>query len=319
MNSEVKMNPNEWLWVEKYRPTTLDEVIAPDEIKNVFQGIIDSGQIPNLLLSGSAGIGKTTLAKALCDIIGADWILINASLENGIDVLRTKITQFASTTSFEGNKKVVICDEADHITAAAQAGFRAFIEEFSNNCTFIFTCNFKNRLIEAIHSRCKTIEFKVSNKDKPALAAQFFKRVTQILKEEEIEFDKKVVAEIVNKHFPDFRRVLNELQSYAASGKIDSGILVNLTDDSFNELIKILKAKKFNDMRRWVAQHADDDSSALFKNFYDKAVEYLEPKSIPELIILLGEYQYKAQFVANQEINTSAFLTEVMMSDAQWK
>lgn len=317
--TDVKMNPNEWLWVEKYRPTTLDEVIAPDEIKNVFQGIIDSGQIPNLLLSGSAGIGKTTLAKALCDIIGADWILINASLENGIDVLRTKITQFASTTSFEGNKKVVICDEADHITAAAQAGFRAFIEEFSNNCTFIFTCNFKNRLIEAIHSRCKTIEFKVSNKDKPALAAQFFKRVTQILKEEEIEFDKKVVAEIVNKHFPDFRRVLNELQSYAASGKIDSGILVNLTDDSFNELIKILKAKKFNDMRRWVAQHADDDSSALFKNFYDKAVEYLEPKSIPELIILLGEYQYKAQFVANQEINTSAFLTEVMMSDAQWK
>lgn len=317
--SEVKIDPREWLWVERYRPNTLDQIIVPDETKDIFRGIISEGRIPNLLLSGTAGIGKTTVAKALCNEIGADWILINASLENGIDVLRTKITQFASTTSFEGNKKVVICDEADHITPAAQAGFRAFIEEFSNNCTFIFTCNFKNRLIEAIHSRCKVIDFKISNKDKPALAAMFFKRITQILASENIEYDKKVVAELINKHFPDFRRVLNELQSYSTSGKIDSGILVNLTDDSFNDLIKILKARKFNDMRKWVAQHADDDSTALFKTFYDKAVEHMEPKSIPDLVILLGEYQYKAQFVASSEINTSAFLTEVMMGDTQWK
>lgn len=316
--SEVKMDPREWLWAEKYRPQTLDHIIVPEETREIFRGYINEGKIPNALFCGSAGVGKTTVAKALCNEIGADWILINASLENGIDILRTKISQFASTMSFDGSKKVVICDEADYISPAAQAGFRAFIEEFSNNCTFIFTCNFKNRLIDAIHSRCKVIDFKISNKDKPALAAQFFKRVTQILKEEEIEYDKKVVAELVNKHFPDFRRVLNELQSYAASGKIDSGILVNLTDDSFNELIKILKAKKFTEMRKWVAHHADDDSTGLFKNFYDKAVEVMEPKSIPEMIILLGEYQYKAQFVASQEINTSAFLTEIMMGDTQW-
>jgi DNA polymerase III delta prime subunit len=310
----------QFLFVEKYRPQRIDDCILTDEIKSIATGFVAQGRLPHLLLEGSAGTGKTTLAKAMCNEVGADYIIINGSLDFDKDLLRNKITQFASTVSFSDAKKVIIIDEADYLNAThVQPGLRAFMEQYSSNCTFILTCNFKNRIIEPIHSRCKTISFKITNKDKPKLATAFFKRVTEILKQEEVEFDKKVVAEVVNKHFPDFRRVLNELQSYAASGKIDAGILVNLSDENFNTLFKALKEKKFNDMRKWVAQHSDEDSNLVFQSIYSRADEKLEGKSLPPLILLLGEYQYREAFVANKEINMVAFLTELMMANLSWK
>jgi len=305
----------QYLWVEKYRPQKIDDCILPEGTKKTFKEFVASGQLPNFLLSGTAGVGKTTVAKALCNEIGAEFIVINGSDEGrSIDTLRTTIKQFASTVSLTDARKVVIVDEADYMNAdSVQPALRNFIEEFSNNCRFIFTCNFKNRIIEPLHSRCSVVEFKVSNTDKPKIAAQFFKRVTDILSEENVQFDQKVVAEVVSKHFPDFRRVLNELQRYAVSGQIDSGILVNMSDESFNSLIKSLKDKNYKEVRMWVAQNSDMGTNQLFRSLYDKSSELLEPSTIPQLVLILADYQYKAAFVADIELNIMAAMTEVMV------
>lgn len=305
---------DQFLWVEKYRPKTIDECILPESLKQTFKEFIASGQLPNFLFSGTAGVGKTTVAKALCNEVGAEYLLINGSEESGIDILRTKIKSFASSVSLTDSKKVVILDEADYLNAnSTQPALRGFIEEFSANCRFIFTCNFKNRIIEPLHSRCSVVEFKIDNKDKQTIAAGFFKRATTILKDENIEFDPKVVAEVVTRHFPDYRRILNELQRYSVTGKIDSGILVNLSDESYRELVKNLKEKDFTSVRKWVAKNSDIETTQLFRDLYDKAVEFLEPKSIPQLVLILADYQYKAAFVADHELNTVAAMTEIMI------
>jgi len=305
---------SEFLWVEKYRPQTIDDCILPDSLKKTFKEFISSGQLPNFLFCGTAGVGKTTVAKALCNEIGAEFLLINGSEESGIDVLRTKIKSFASTVSLTDSKKVVILDEADYLNAnSTQPALRGFIEEFSNNCRFIFTCNFKNRIIEPLHSRCSVVEFKIDGKDKQQIAANFFKRAAGILKDEQIEFDPKVVAEVVTKHFPDYRRILNELQRYSVAGKIDSGILVNLSQESFRELVGFLKEKKFPEVRKWVAKNSDIETTQLFKELYDNAVEFLETSTIHHLVLILADYQYKAAFVADHELNTTAAMVEIMM------
>lgn len=304
---------NQYLWVEKYRPQTIDECILPDSMKKTFREFINSGELPNFLFCGGAGVGKTTVAKALCNEIGAEYLFINGSEESGIDVLRSKIKNFASSVSLTDAKKVVILDEADYLNAnSTQPALRGFIEEFSNNCRFIFTCNFKNRIIEPLHSRCAVVEFKIENSEKPKIAGDFFKRVKNILQTEGIESDLKVVAELITKHFPDYRRILNELQRYSVSGIIDSGILVNLGDESYVELIKNLKAKNFTEVRKWVGKNSDIESTELFRKLYDKAIDYLELGSIPQLVLILADYQYKAAFVADREINTMAALTEIM-------
>jgi DNA polymerase III delta prime subunit len=282
-------------------------------MKKTFREFINSGELPNFLFCGGAGVGKTTVAKALCNEIGAEYLFINGSEESGIDVLRSKIKSFASSVSLTDSKKVVILDEADYLNAnSTQPALRGFIEEFSNNCRFIFTCNFKNRIIEPLHSRCAVIEFKIENSEKQKIASLFFKRVVNILKEEAIKYDGAVVAEIITKYFPDYRRVLNELQRYSVSGTIDSGILVNLGDESYVELIKNLKAKNFTEVRKWVGKNSDIESTELFRKFYDKASDIVEQGSIPQLVLILAEYQYKAAFVADREINTMAALTEIM-------
>lgn len=309
-----------YIWVEKWRPRKIEETILPKSIQDMASGYVASGRIPNLLLCGSAGVGKTTLARAMCEEVGADYITVNASNENSIDVLRTKITQYASSVSFSDAKKVVILDEADNLSAAFQAAFRNAMEEFSSNCTFILTCNFPTRIIEPIHSRCGVIPFKLSGGEIPALQAKFFKRVVNILREEEVDFDKAVVAELIKMHFPDFRRCLNELQKYSVVGKIDAGILVNLTDDSFSSLIASLKNRKFNDMRQWVANNTDLDVGTFVTTLYSRASEVMEAKSLPEFIVMLNTYQVNAKNVVSQEINTAAFLTETMMSEGiSWK
>lgn len=304
---------DQYLWVEKYRPQKIDECILPESMKKTFREFIDSGELPNFLFAGGAGVGKTTVAKALCNEIGAEYLFINGSEESGIDVLRSKIKNFASSVSLTDSKKVVILDEADYLNAnSTQPALRGFIEEFSNNCRFIFTCNFKNRIIEPLHSRCAVIEFKIENSDKQKIMAQFFKRVVTILKGEKIEFEPQVVAELVGKHFPDYRRILNELQRYSVSGKIDAGLLVNLGEESYIELVKNLKSKNFTEVRKWVGKNSDTESTELFRQFYDKAVDYLEQSSIPQMVLIIAEYQYRAAFVADREINTMAALTEMM-------
>ena len=315
----VESIENQFVWCEKYRPNKIADLILPESTKTVLSGYVAQGRIPNLLFSGGAGQGKTSSAKAMCEEVGCDYILINASSENGIDTLRTKITQFASTTSFSEAKKVVIMDEGDNMSAFLQNSLKAGIEEFSANCSFIFTCNHPRKIIEPIHSRCGIVDFKIQNKDKPALAAAFYKRVVHILNQENIEFDKRVVSEVVAKHFPDFRRCLNELQKYSATGKIDSGILINLGEESFNALLTSLKAKKWLEMRKWVANNPDIDSSQFFRYFYDTAVEKLQPRSLPDMIHLIGTYQYYASQVADPEINHAAFLSELMTSNIEWK
>lgn len=311
----IESRNDQYLWVEKYRPQKIDDCILPEAMKNNFKQYLEQGELPTFLFSGTAGVGKTTVAKALCEEVGADWIMINGSDEGRqIDVLRNKIKNFASTVSLTDAKKVVIIDEADYMNAdSVQPALRSFIEEFSNNCRFIFTCNFKHRIIEPLRSRCANIEFKVDNKEKQQIAAQFFKRVTQILKNENVEFDPKVVAELITQHFPDYRRILNELQRYSVSGKIDSGMLVNLTAESYKDLVKVLKERNFTEVRKWVAKNSDADTPVLFRELYDNASEYMEASTIPNLILVLADYQYKAAFVADQELNIMAAMTELMV------
>ena len=310
----MDIRDDQFLWVEKYRPQSIDDCILPESLKKTFKEYIAQGELPTFLFSGTAGVGKTTVAKALCNEIGAEYIMINGSDEGrSIDILRTTIKSFASTVSLTDAKKVVIIDEADYMNAqSVQPALRSMIEEFSSNCRFIFTCNFKNRIIEPLHSRSAVIEFKIDSGDKQQIAAQFFKRVTQILKNEEIEFDPKVVAELVTKHFPDYRRILNELQRYSVSGKIDSGILVNMSEESFKGLVNLMKDKNFTEVRKWVAKNSDADTTSLFRELYDTATQYVEVNSIPQLVLILADYQYKAAFVADHELNIMAALTEVM-------
>ena len=311
----IESKDNQFLWVERYRPQTINECILPESIKTTFNNYIKQGELPTLLLTGSAGVGKTTIAKALCNEVGADYIMINGSDEGRkIDTLRTTVKEFASSVSLTDAKKVIIIDEADYMNAdSVQPALRSFIEEFSNNCRFIFTCNFKNRIIDPLHSRCAIIDFKIDSKDKQEMASLFFKRATRILKKENIEFDPKDVAALIKKHFPDYRRILNELQRYSVAGKIDSGIFVNVSADSYKELIKGLKEKDFTTVRKWVAS-ADADASSLFRHLYDNALNVLDPSSIPQLIIIIGDYQYKSAFVADQEINTMSAMVEIMSS-----
>lgn len=304
----------EFLWVEKYRPKAIDDCILPQELKETFNSFVSKGEIPNLILCGTAGVGKTTVARAMLEQIDADYIVINGSMNGNIDTLRTEIMQFASTVSFSGGRKYVILDEADYLNAnSTQPALRNFMEEFSKNCGFILTCNFVNRIIDPLHSRCSVINFNISKNDLPKLAAGFFKRVIGILNNEKVEFDKAVVAELVNKHVPDWRRVINELQRYSHNGKIDAGIFVNLGEESFKTLIGFLKAKNFSEIRKWVAENADSDSSSLFRKLYDSAYIHVKPSSIPELVLILADYQYKAAFVADNEINLVAALTQIMV------
>ena len=303
----------EYLWVERYRPQKIDDCVLPKALKETFKQFISTGELPNFLFCGTAGVGKTTVAKALCNEIGAEYLLINGSEESGIDVLRTKIKSFASTVSLTDSKKVIILDEADYLNPnSTQPALRAFIEEFSNNCRFIFTCNYKNRIIEPLHSRCSVIEFKIENNEKQEIAATFYKRLSNILKEEQIQFDQKVVAELLTKYFPDYRRVLNELQRYSVSGRIDAGILLNITEESFKELIKFMKDKNFTEVRKWVAKNSDSDTINIFRQLYDSANTIMEQQSVPQLVLILADYQYKAAFVADHELNLMAALTEVM-------
>ncbi|MFZ9610095.1 MAG: AAA family ATPase [Methylococcales bacterium] len=306
------MNDN-FLWVEKYRPRKIDDCILPKDQIEYFKQMVAKGEIQNMLLCGSAGTGKTTVARALCEELNTDYIVINGSEESGIDVLRTKIKQFASTVSFTGNTKVVILDEADYLNPnSTQPALRGFIEEFSNNCRFIFTCNFKNRIIPPLHSRCAVIEFKIKNADKPKIASAFFNRVTGILGEENIPFDPKVIASVVEKHFPDFRRTLNELQRYSQSGSIDEGILVNLGETNMKELVKTVKDKDWKKMRTWVVNNLDNDPVSLFRKIYDTFVPLTN--QVPQLVLTIADYQYKSAFVSDQEINLVACLTEIMAS-----
>ena len=302
-----------FLWVEKYRPQKIDDCVLPEALKKTFKEYIIKGELPNFLLCGTAGTGKTTVAKALCNEIGAEYMFINGSEESGIDVLRTKIKSFASSVSLTDAKKVVILDEADYLNPnSTQPALRAFIEEFSNNCRFILTCNFKNRIIEPLHSRCAVIEFKIDNAEKKNMLEGFFKRTRQILTQENIEFDPQVVAEMLTKYFPDFRRILNELQRYSVSGKIDTGILVNVSEESYKSLIKFMKEKDFTEVRKWVGKNSDTDSVSLFRQLHDSASTIMEPVSIPQLILILAEYQYKAAFVGDHELNNMASMTEIM-------
>jgi DNA polymerase III delta prime subunit len=304
------------LWVEKYRPHKIEDCILPDSLKKTFQEFVDKKEIPNLLLCGSAGVGKTTVAKALCDEVGCDYLMINGSDESGIDTFRTKIKNYASSMSFDGTRKVIIIDEADYLQAnSTQPALRAAIEEFSSNCSFIFTCNYKNRIIEPLHSRCAVIEFKIQNGQKAKMAAAFFKRVENILQTEKVDYDKQVIAAVITKHFPDNRRILNELQRYSASGNgsIDSGILSHVADVQVSDLINSIKNKDFSASRKWVTQNLDNDPNEIYRKIYDNLYEFLKPDSIPPAVLILSKYQYQSAFVADQEINLVACITEFMV------
>ena len=303
----------DFLWVEQYRPKTIDDCILPDSLKTLFLAFIKKGEISNMLFSGTAGIGKTTVAKALCEQMNCDWIMINGSEEGGIDVLRNKIKNFASTVSLSGGKKVVILDEADYLNPqSTQPALRGFVEEFHKNCRFILTCNFKNRIIEPLHSRFSNIEFKVNPKDKPKLASRLFERAVYILKEQNVSYEDKVLVELITKHFPDFRKLINELQRYSVSGSIDAGILVNVSDENLKTLVTHLKGKAFSDMRKWVVNNLDNDPVKIFRKIYDTLYTNLEPSTIPHAVLIIADYQYKSAFVADQEINLVACLTELM-------
>jgi DNA polymerase III delta prime subunit len=302
-----------FLWVEAYRPKSIDSCILPKDLKKYFKDIANKGDIQNMLLCGTAGTGKTTIARALCEELNLDYIIINGSEESGIDILRTKIKQFASTISFTGNTKVVILDEADYLNPnSTQPALRGFIEEFAGNCRFIFTCNFKNRIIPPLHSRCAVIEFKIPKAEKPKIAAEFFRRITEILGKENITFDQKVIARIVEKHFPDFRRTLNELQRYSQAGTIDEGILTLIGDTNMKELVEAIRDKDWKKMRGWVVNNLDNDPISLFRKIYDTFVPLTQ--QVPQLVLTIADYQYKSAFVSDQEINLVACLTEIMAS-----
>ena len=309
---------NEFLWVEKYRPTKIEDTILPESLKQTFQKVVSGGELPNMLFTGTAGLGKTTVARALCNELDCDYILINGSEEGNIDTLRTKIKQFASSVSLQGGYKVVILDEADYLNPqSTQPALRGFIEEVSNNCRFILTCNFKNRIIEPLHSRCGVYEFNTSKKDMIDLCQNFMARCQLILSNEQIKYDDKPVAELIMKFAPDWRRVLNELQRYSINGVIDSGILNSIKDKNYDDLFSHLKNKDFKKMRNWVVNNIDTDASAIFRAMYDRMSDKVAPQSIPQLVLILADYQYKNAFVADHELNVVACLTEVM-SDVQF-
>lgn len=313
----MNASKEQFLWVEKYRPHKLDDCILPDDQLNTFRQFVDAGEIPNMLLCGSAGVGKTTIARAICEEIGCDYIIINGSEENGIDVLRTKIREFASSVSFNGKTKVVILDEADYLPANyIQPALRAFIEEFSSNCRFIFTCNYKNKIIPALHSRTTVIEFRLNKENRPKMASRFMKRLSEILTTEGVQYNERVIAEVLKKHFPDYRRVLNELQRYSISGNIDEGILVNVQEVNMKELVSSLKSKDFKKMRTWVVENLDNDPNLIFRKIYDTILDDVKYPS--QLVLLLADYQYKAAFAANPEINLVACLAEIM-AGMEWK
>ena len=309
------MSRDEFLWVEKYRPKTIEDCILPENIKKTFTDFLNKGEVPNLLLSGPAGCGKTTVAKALCNELGVDVYVINGSDEGRfLDTVRNNAKNFASTVSLSSTAKhkVVIIDEADNTGNDVQLLLRAFIEEFAGNCRFIFTCNYKNKIIEPLHSRCAVVEFGVKGKEKTQLAGSFFKRLQNILDAEGVEFDPKVLAELVTKHFPDYRRVLNECQRYAVSGRIDSGILAAFSDISVNELVKHLQDKNFTEVRKWVVANLDNDVNLILRRVYDSCYNCLSPSTIPAAVLIIAKYQYQSSFVADQEINLLAALTEIM-------
>lgn len=315
----IDAKQNEVLWVERYRPQLIADTILPEKTKSMFTKFVTDNNVPNLLLTGGPGVGKTTIAKAMLEQLGCDYIVKNGSLNVNIDTLRYDISTYASAVSLQGGRKYVIFDEADYLNAAnVQPALRNFIEEYSANCGFIFTCNFKNRIIQPLRSRLSEVDFTIETADRPKLAMQFMKRVTQILEQEQVEYDQAVVAKVIQKHFPDFRRVLTELQSYSASGKIDEGIFINLKQESMDELFRLLKAKDFTNMRKWVAKNSDQDMNEMFRRIYDMASDKVLMKSLPGFVVTLADYMYKANFVADLEVNMVAFLTEVMI-EAEYK
>ena len=307
---------SDFIWVEKYRPQTIEDCILPDNIKKTFKDFLNTGEIPNMLLAGPPGVGKTTVAKALCNELGADFYVINGSDEGRfLDTVRNNAKNFASTVSLssEAKHKVVIIDEADNTGNDVQLLLRAFIEEFAGNCRFIFTCNYKNKILEPLHSRCAVVEFNIKGKEKQEIAAKFFQRLLYILDKEKVEADKKVLVELINKHFPDWRRVLNECQRYSVSGKIDTGILAAFSDVAVNDLLKNLKEKNFSEVRKWVVSNLDNDTSMLLRRIYDSLYDSLEHSSIPAAVLIIAKYQFQIAFVADQEINLLAALTEIMV------
>jgi len=313
------MDKKDFLWTELYRPKTVDDCVLPQNLKDIFNAFVTEGEVPNLILSGSAGVGKTTIARALLEQMDRDYMFINGSLEGrNIDTLRTLIKDYASSVSFKGGRKYVILDEADYLNAqSTQPALRNFMEEYSSNCGFILTCNFKNRIIDPLQSRCSVIDFKFGNAEKPDLAMQMFKRAIGVLDENNVEYNKKVVAEVVQKNFPDFRRVWNTLQQGSVLGAIDTGVITQ-SDDSVSTLVQHLKNKEFTEMRKWVAENSDVDSSMIFRKMYDGAYKFLAPESIPQLVVHIADYQYKSAFAVDQEINLVAFLTHVML-DCEWR
>lgn len=309
-----------FLWCERYRPQRVKDTILPDSLKKTFQQFVDQDNVPNLLLTGRAGVGKTTIAKAMLEEIGADYIVINGSMNGNIDTLRVEIANFASTVSFSGGRKYVILDEADYLNPnSTQPALRNFMEEFSKNCGFILTCNFKNRIIEPLHSRCSVVEFAIPKSEKQAIAGQFYKRVCKILETENVEYDKSTVAELVKTYFPDWRRVLNELQRYSSTGRIDSGILANKSSDNISTLVNLMKDRNFTEVRKWVGENTDIDSTVLYRSLYDVLPQKVgSTQSVADAIIILAEYQYKEAFVADAEINRVAALA-TLMAEVEWK
>ena len=304
-----------FLWVEKYRPRTIAETVLPASLKATFQQFVDQKNIPNLLLSGPAGVGKTTVARAMLEELQCDYIVINGSMNGNIDTLRNEILNFASSVSFTGGRKYVILDEADYLNAnSTQPALRNFMEEFSANCGFILTCNFKNRIIAPLHSRCSVVDFAVGKEDRPKMAAQFMKRALDVLQREGIEFDKAVVATLIQKHFPDWRRVLNELQRYSSTGKIDSGILADLRETSIADLVQLMRDKNYTGMRKWVAENIDQDQNAIYRKLYDQSSQFLKPQTVPLLVLAVAKYSYQAAFAADPEITMMACLTEIMIN-----
>lgn len=308
------MKDTQLLWVEKYRPHKIADTILPESMKKMFQEYVTKGEVPNMILAGGAGMGKTTVARAMCDELGLDHILINGSNEKNIDTLRTTIVGYASAVSLTGGRKVIIIDEADYLNPnSTQPAFRGVIEEFAGNCSFVFTCNYKNRIIDPLHSRCTVIDFRIDSTERPKLAGQFFKRVQQILTEQNIEYDKATVVELVKKHFPDFRRVLNELQRYSVSGKIDAGIFATESSSKIDDAIKFLIDKDFGNLRKWVGSNVDGDTDELMRSIYDKLYDILKPEFIPAAVVLIGRYMYQSAFCSDKQVNLMALFSEMML------